>query len=207
MSTSQKDKLNQIIKETVKDALGIPNNSIKLYHGGTKWTPSDAKVPTPKKGRYESGPGIYLTTNYWTARNYAKGNKIVSIVELEKNIKFANQVKLSKEEAINFVNNLPRLKKKKELINDFIRISERDGYIEAESVINLFVNYEIGAGSIGLELAKWLASKGVDAVLYHVKTKEDWVVVINPKIIKKVIHTKPDDIKEYDFPLVSQQLL
>ncbi len=30
---------------------------------------------TQSKGRYESGPGLYLTTHYETARKYAKGGR------------------------------------------------------------------------------------------------------------------------------------
>jgi hypothetical protein len=176
---------------------------IRMWHGSKQWG-GPPEVRGPRKGRYEAGPGIYLTTSYMRARGYSKGGGSTILVTLQPNIRFAHKVQIPVEEAIAFLKDTPRLKKRKEIAADVQRNAERSqrDWVSAEVIINLFVNYEAGAGDAGVMLARWLASKGVDATLHHETGNEDWVVVINPSIIKSHQRVDAKDVKQgdYDFP-------
>jgi hypothetical protein len=178
---------------------------IRMWHGSKQWG-GPPEVRGPRKGRYEVGPGIYLTTSYMRARGYSKGGGSTVLVTIRPNINFAHKVKIPLTEALEFLKSMPRLKKRKEIAQDVQMNAERSGrdWVSAEVIINLFVNYEAGAGDAGVILARWLVSKGVDATLHNETRNEDWVVVINPSIIMS--HKKVDakDVKQedYDFPTI-----
>ncbi len=177
---------------------------IQMWHGSKGWG-GPPEVRSPRKGRYEAGPGIYLTTSYQRARTYSKGGGSTILVTLTPNIRFANTVQVPLTDALAFLKNTPRLKKRKEISSDLIMNAERSkrDWISAEVIINLFVNHEAGAGDNGVVLAQWLKSKGVDATLHHESMNEDWIVVINPAIIKSSVKVDAKDVKpeEYDLPL------
>lgn len=179
---------------------------IRMWHGG-RWE-GPAEVRSPRKGRYEAGPGIYLTTSYATASKYAKGGGSTMMVTLSPNIRFAHKVPVPLAEALEFLKGMPRLKKRKEIANDLVSNAERSkrDWISAEVIINLFVNYEAGAGDPGVALAHWLVKKGVDATYHHASMNEDYVVVINPSIILSRVVVPAKEVKpaDYDLPLIGR---
>ena len=182
-----------------------PAGVIRMWHGSKQWG-GPPEVRGPRKGRYEAGPGIYLTTSYMRARGYSKGGGSTILVTLQPNITFANKVQIPVAEALAFLKGMPRLKKRKELAADVQMNAERSqrDWVSAEVIINLFVNHEAGAGDVGVALARWLVSKGVDATLHHETRNEDWVVVMNPAIIKSHQKVEAKDVKpeDYDLPTI-----
>jgi len=62
-----------------------------MWHGSRNWDDSP-EIRAAKQGRYESGIGINLTSNYKTARKYAKGGGSTMLVTLKPNLKYAKEV-------------------------------------------------------------------------------------------------------------------
>ena len=187
-------KLLQILKE-IKEA-DEPTDTFRMYHGGKKWSFTPDSIQAGSKGRYEGGVGIYFTNSYNRARTYARGGKVVHIVEIDKNYRDINSVNISVEEMVDFVKGVYGLKKRNDIIRDILSYSQRTKRTEISGEIlnNLVVNYEAGAGRPGVEIAKFLASKGVDASLQNQSGEERWLVVFNPKILKKVATVNPKNI-------------
>jgi hypothetical protein len=76
-------------KSFLKEALipkpiEIPDmpNTMTFYHGGNLDDYDEAVAH--KKGRYEFGAGLYLTTHYGTAARYAKGSRKLYLVTVER---------------------------------------------------------------------------------------------------------------------------
>lgn len=177
------------------------NDLYWLYHGGAKWNHFDAQIRKPSKNRYEAGAGIYLTNSYETARKYAKGSKVVSKVGIIKNLIKAEDVKIKKSDVINFLKTYISPKFRKLMLGDLDRV--KGDYYPAYYLINLSVNYEVG-GKNALYINNFIVEHGVDISIQKQSGDEIWVVVHNPKIIKKVIHTKPSDIKLDDYTLKTE---
>lgn len=180
--------------------------TFRMYHGGSRWSYLPDDIQPGKKNRYEAGVGIYFTNSYNTARKYARGGKVVHMVEIDKNYRDISRVMISVEEMVNFVKSVSGLKKRNDIIKDILAYSQRTNRTEISGDVlnNLIVNYEAGAGRPGVEIAKFLASKGVDASLQRQSGEEVWLVVFNPKILKKVTVVNPKDINsDSDFMLPS----
>ena len=194
-------KLKNLLNE------GIESDYIKLYHGGKKWSKWNAEVSAPKKGRYEAGAGIYTTTYYETAQKYARGSNVVSIVYIDKDITLADNVNLPIEDLVNFVKLYIGPKNRKQFLSNIEDSYQRMKRFPASHLLNLSVNFEIG-GKQAMEVMKFVVEHGVDASLQKMSGDEEWLVIHNPTIIKKVVHTTPKDVSvdDYNLPTVSSQL-
>lgn len=185
------------------------DGTINLWHGSRRWVgPPEIRVGS--KGRCENGPGIYLTTRYETARKYSKGGGIVLKAELKSSLAWLENARMDVEYLKQFVNDLPRLHKRKALLNDLDWSAQRhsDDKLPVSYLVNLFVNHDLASGESGKALALWLADQGIDASLYHRSGQEDYVVVFNPKCIVNIRRLKDDEahLQWMDFPLVKEQL-
>lgn len=187
----------------------VDPNYVCVYHGGAKFHRIDAKLPNPRKGKFESGIGINTTTHYNTARKYAKGGKIVSMLCLTKNMNLASDVEVPVEEFESFAKTHLYPRYRKPMIEDVKSNAERmnTDSVKANIIINLSVNYQIG-GNNGLKLIKFLVDMGVDASLYSQSNDEDWLIIHDTSIIEDIRHTKPSDIQrdEYELPNIKEQL-
>lgn len=173
------------------------SNLIKLYHGGQNWNEKPTIFPSKGK-RYEHGNGIYLTTSYNTARKYAKGGKVVLAVYIDSNFKKISDIKIAKTEMLEFLKSNP-VRHKKEIIQDIE--SRYKDIVPLYVLNNLIVNYESGSGNIGLAVNKFIVSHGADLEVVN-QHDEDWVVVFNPKIIKKWEKVNPQTVNEFELPLI-----
>lgn len=180
------------------------NNTFQMYHGGNKWF-GQPEIRASKKGQYEGGIGLYFTTNYETARTYAKGGKVVTKVHIDKQFKNIDNVDISVNDIIDFLMSLPRLKNKKEIIDRINAYSERlkSTNISASTLNNLIVNYEAGSGDNGVKVNQFLVHHGVDAEIQS-KSNEDWLVVFNTSIIKdhEIVNVKKLSVDDYNLPLI-----
>ena len=171
------------------------NETFQMYHGGKRWSMLPDELIPASKNRYEGGVGIYLTNKYETARKYAKGSRVVHIVDIDKNYRDIKGKELQIEDVVEFVKSVSGLKHKKEIIQDLISNSKRLNrpYVHADVLNNLIVNYEAGAGNVGLEIPRYFISKGIDASLQNQSGDEQWLVVFNPKIIQKFSIVNPSN--------------
>lgn len=171
-------------------------STFKLYHGGSRWSYLPDDIQPGKKNRYEAGVGIYFTNSYNTARKYAKGNKVVHLVEIDRQFKDIDNVNISIDKITEFVKNVPQLSSKKEIINDLNSYATRVGKKEIPLSIlnNLVVNYQAARGSSGVHIAKFFTECGADGHVQKQSGDEIWLVVFNPKILKSVKVVNPKEI-------------
>ena len=169
-------------------AESLNGDTFQMYHGGKRWSRIPTEILGSAQGRYEAGVGIYFTNDYNTARKYGKGSRVVHLVDIDKNYKDIKTLDIPLDDMIQFIKTVPGMKRKAEIIDALKRNSERmkRDVISAETLNNLIVNFEAGAGKAGIAVANYFVSKGADALLEPQSGAEYWLVVFNPKIIKKV---------------------
>lgn len=185
----------------------IPQSPIEMWHGSRRWD-GNPEVRAPKKGRYEAGPGIYMTTNFQTAQRYAKGGGSTMLFHLDPSLKFAHDVLIPKHEAISFVKSAKGIRNRNKIISDIESNSSRRNSesVSAEVINNLFVNHEAASGNAGLQLVDFLKSKGVDAIFHPHSSQEHWIALINPKKVLKWTKMPSKDVptNRYNLPLVKK---
>lgn len=159
---------------------------MELWHGGRRWE-GGPEIQAPKRGRYECGPGIYLTNKYDRARKYAKGGGVTLKVKLADTVRWLEEARLPVATLESYVRDTRGLRKKADILEDLRSAAERMGgdTLPASFLVNLCVNHEAVAGEQGVRLAAWLAEQGIDASMHSVNAEEDWVVVFNPAVIKR----------------------
>jgi ribosomal protein S18 acetylase RimI-like enzyme len=193
----EQKRLTEAIKtyETLRENMGtqgilspfksaLLKSAADLWHGGRIYGPIQIQAPT--KGRYEAGPGLYLTTSYSRASSYAKGGGSTFLVSLKDGLNFANKVEIPLNEGAEFATRY--LGKGKLIAKDLKANCERmkKNTFTADILINLTVNYEAGSGKRGMYLLNFLVEHGVDAAIEEQGNGEQWVVVFNPKVVTKV---------------------
>lgn len=188
----------------------LENNNITLWHGGRDLHLSYHKPKVCAKGRWEHGPGLYLTTNYETARKYAKGGGTTYQVELELGTHIKN-VTIHIDNVLEFVKNSVIRSKQKHIIEDLhnnMKRSQTVPFINAEIIVNLCVNYEALKGEQTIALNRFLVNNNVDYGTEHNfgGRGETVCIVYNLDKIKKVKQVKSKDVllSEYEllFPAI-----
>jgi hypothetical protein len=184
---------------------------IELWHGGSRWT-GDPEIRGPRKGCYEAGPGLYFTTSYLRASSYAKGGNVVTRVGLSDDITWLEDHMLPAGELLEYVKGASRLPRRQNIAQYLEENLHRQHWEDAawdkplytSVLVNLCVNEESLGGSAGVELARWLSDKGIDASLHKQSASEHWVVVFNPKVIEQYKVVKAADVKLEDrnLPLI-----
>lgn len=179
-----------------------------LWHGGRRWE-GGPDVQPPSGGRYECGPGIYLTNRYLRAQKYAKGGGVTTRVTLADDIRWLEQATMPAEMLLEYLNTAPRLRRRSELLERMrqtIQAQAKDR-IPVSYLVNLLVNHDALAGQQGVALAQWLVEQGIDASLHTVNAEEQWVIVFNPKVIIRyaTVPANRVDLAEYVLPLIRVQ--
>jgi hypothetical protein len=170
-----------------------------LYHGAQRWSGTPAIVQQ-RKGHAEHGPGIYLTTSWETARKYSRGGGSVYRMLLEQPRAWVEDARIPVEETAAFLRaTLGRGKSSQTVLDAVHRVSARAGDpFPANVLINAFVNNNLLAGRRGPAVAEFLTSRGIEAS--HVSQgDEDWVVVFNPGIIRRVERVTPQEVDPSGF--------
>lgn len=175
-----------------------------MWHGSRRWDGAP-EIKPPRAGRYEAGPGIYFTTNYMTARKYAKGGGTTYLGTLDRSMRLADEVLIPLDTALQFVREAPRMRHKTEIAADLKSNTARRqaDSVMATVLINLVVNYEAGSGASGVALARFLRDQGVDASVER-QSNEDWLVVNNPQVILSMRRVPAQDVSTemYHLPLI-----
>lgn len=146
-----------------------------VYHGSQRWD-GPPRLQKAGKGKSEYGSGLYLTTSITTARRYARGGGKVIVFEVSDDLTWANEKRLPVMDMLDFVENMPRLRKRREIARDLV---ERHGDDALAVVLgNLLSYYGALVGDVGPALASFFVAHEVDAE--HVQfSAEDWVVLYN----------------------------
>jgi len=172
-------------------------STITLWHGGRNLETDYDDVIAHKKGNWQHGPGLYLTTHCDTASKYAKGGGKLYRVTIRRGTDMRD-VQLSLDDIQDFVSSNVMMKFRKELIRDCERTISRVGHISAENFVNLILYYSAISNAKSAKLRQFLIQHGVD---YHIVTRyggrdETVVVVVNPKIIRRVEIVSASDVPD-----------
>jgi hypothetical protein len=185
--------------------------TLTLWHGGRDLESSYHEVRSHAKGRWEHGPGLYLTTHYDTAAKYAKGGGKLYKVTVRKGTDIS-EVEISFNDAMDFVNSNVKGSKRKQMETDLANnMSRRNAKsIPAEVMINLCLNCEAIPNTKTNVLRQFLIDQGVDYawVNRYGGRNESVMVVINPKIITRVQVVPAKDVKDgFELPNTFQESL
>lgn len=180
-------------------ARSCPPGALIFYHGAHRWE-GPPSVVEHRKGHAEYGPGIYLTTNWETANEYAKGGGSVYRIGLDPSTRFSEDVQIEVADARSFVKGLSGLRGKADILAFLDRIeAQRGPKMYAEYLVNAFVNRGVASGKNGPMLAAFLAQQGADASLVSHSMDEDWVVVFNPDKVCMVERLDPKQVSRQGF--------
>lgn len=163
---------------------------MELYHGGKDLEYDYREVKSQGKGRWEYGPGLYLTNDRSTAERYSRGSRKMYRVEIELDgAQELSTVTIPPHDVMAFVDRNVKGAKKKEMAEMLKSGMERRGAIYASALVNLCINLEAIQNSKTSALRQFLIDHGADYSLvksYGGRSGADVYVIFNPKIIKKV---------------------
>lgn len=187
---------------TIRDYINLVENAqatITLWHGGRDLEYSYDEVRSHGKGRWEHGPGLYLTTHYETAAKYAKGGGKLYKVTVERGTDIS-EVTVPLNDVIEFVNRYVVGTKRKRMIEDLKGNLARTGEdrLQVEVLVNLCLNNEAIPNTKTGALRQFLIDHGVDYawVQRYGGRDESVLVVINPRKIKKVEAISASKVKD-----------
>lgn len=198
MSHKIKTFLSEVHEQNIISPSTIPN-TMSFWHGGN--LDQFNEVIAQKNGRYEYGPGLYLTTHYATAQKYARGQRKLYFVVVEKGVDL-HDVKLDVESIDKFINYFVTGSKKKEVKRDIVDY-EKEGGVPAYIFGNILLN------------AKAIKSTNIQSLRrFYIENGIDYEVVSNPfgwhekmmvlydmrKIVHKQVVRSKDKIEVFDLP-------
>lgn len=188
-------KFNQILKEAIISP-SIEHNTLSLYHGGRLDEAYNDSI-NHRKGRYEHGPGLYLTTNYYTAQTYSKGSRRLYMITIVKG-NDAKDVKIPLQDMEEFIMRYCVRNKQKEVM---MSLNKRE--VDAQIFINILINNDAVKSSDTGKLRSFLVNHKVDYSI--VDNAFGWgermIVLFNMnKIIDKKVVTPKDKLEVYDLP-------
>ena len=186
-----------------------------MWHGGNKWE-GEPEIRAAKRGRAEWGPGIYGTSNYFRASQYAKGGKVTRLVEFQPRL-FLEQAAIGLTTLTQFVNEHAPRSKQTDILERLESAAARnligkreqlgDGaMVHAEVILNMWVNTDLAHGQRGPALSEFLSGMGIDAhssrSMSFDGTPEHWSVVFNTETITRhdVIRSKDVDSELWYLP-------
>jgi hypothetical protein len=170
---------------------------MNFWHGGNLDDYDD--IIAQKNGRYEFGPGLYITTHYDTARKYSKGSRKMYLITVEKgnDLEYAD---LDVDKVIEFINKYIIVAKRKYAIDQINKFA-KDGKVKGYLLNNIIVNEKAIKPSNTKYLRQFYIDNGIDYLI--VKNAFGWgekmMVLFNmKKIVNKIVIKPTDTILEYD---------
>lgn len=183
-------------------------NILTLWHGGRDLENNYRSFQSSRKGSWEHGPGIYLTTHYERASSYAKGGGKTYLVEISEGNNI-DDVKISMSQIYEFINVSVIKKKAKEVIDCIKENSNRtsDGEsIKASYFLNIMINFNAISPSKTNNLNQFLVDSGADygTVDNFGGRPETVFVIFNNKLIHKVttVPSKQVQLSQWELPVV-----
>lgn len=181
--------------------------TLTLWHGGRDLEYNYHTFQSSRKGKWEHGPGIYLTTHYERASSYAKGGGKTYLVEFREGTHI-DDVKLSLISVYEFVNTYAIKKKSKEVIDCIKNNAQRtssDDTIKASYFLNIMINFDAISPGKTHHLNQFLIENGVDygTVNNFGGRPETVFVIFNNKVIQKVkaIPSKEISLNQWEIPI------
>jgi len=188
----------QFIRESVFVPLDIPQTQ-NYWHGGNLDDYND--LIAQKNGRYEHGAGLYLTTHYGTAVDYAKGSRKLYMVAVKRGQDIADAL-LPLSDVQTFIETyvIGRLRKP---LWARLQAAAQGTNIPAWRFNNAILHDKAVTGRNTIRLREFLVNAGIDYELVSnpFGWGEQMMVLYNMKKIAKVLRVLPTDrISVYDLP-------
>jgi hypothetical protein len=177
----------------------VAEKILTLWHGGNLEMGLDNVKH--KGGRWEYGPGLYLTTHYDTAKKYAKGSRKLYRIVVRK----GNDIKdvMIPISAIQEFSDKYFIRSKKKEVESRIQKYIKDDKVPADIFLNIVCNEQAIKNTTTDNLRSFLVEQDVDygivdnAFGWH----ETMLVLFDMKnIVNKQIITPKDKIEVYDLP-------
>ena len=172
-------------------------NTMNFWHGGN--LDEYKQSISHKKGRFEYGAGLYLTDSYEVVQKYAKGNRKLYLITVEKGNEI-NDCYLDYNNCIKFVNEYV-IKNKKALLLSRLEPHFKDNKIDASVFNNMILNTEAIRASDTEYLRDFLLDNDIDYELtgniggWH----GNMMILYNmSKIVETKQITKYDKIMEFE---------
>lgn len=172
--------------------------TMSFWHGGDL-DEREGRI-VHKGGRAEYGPGLYLTSNYSTAKMYAKGSKKLYMVVVQQGNDMED-VRFPEENAKLFVMANVMANKRKAVLEQVMKWMN-EGSVSA----NLFNNIMINEGAIKTsdqhKLRQFYVDNGVDYLITgNILHNGRMMVLFNMDKIVSVKRVMPNDtIEVFEFP-------
>lgn len=189
--------LKSILEEIISPS--TESGTMTFWHGGNLNDIYNDMV-AHKKGRFEYGAGLYLTSHYGTATKYAKGSRKLYQITIRKGIDIS-EVNINKDKCLNFINEFVIKNKKKEIIERMLKY-DKNG-IPADIFQNVIINEEAIKPANTTELRTFMVDNGIDYCIvdnafgWH----ERMIVLFNTKlIVNQRIVKSNDKIEVFDLP-------
>lgn len=184
---------------------------LTLWHGGRNLESDYKDIRASASGRWEHGPGLYLTSHYETAFKYAKGGGKTYKVTIDFDpAKSISNVKVKVKDAIAFVKSVAKVAARADIIERIEANASRKNSDEVniEVVSNLLLNSEALAPSKTKILAEWLIDNGVQYGVTRFGGRDETVVIVFDRSIIKSVKAIPAkdvslDDREVDVPAYS----
>lgn len=173
--------------------------SLVLWHGGN--LDSNEDMIAHKGGRWEFGPGLYLTTHYDTARKYSKGSRKLYRVKVKKGTNLKD-IDLPLSEVMEFVDTWV-IKSKRKDVKERINNRAKNEKIEGDIFLNIMINEFAIKNTDTDKLRAFLVQRGVD---YSIQDNafgwnERMIVLFNMgNIISKTVVSPKEKLDVFDLP-------
>lgn len=183
------------IEEELIAKSNIPN-TMSFYHGGNLDRYDDSL--SHKKGRYQYGAGLYLTTHYETALKYAKGNRRMYLITVAVGNDI-NKSLIPVSKAIEFTKYYVIASKRKEVLY-YIDKYNIDNNIKAYIFNNLLLNHDAIKPSNTKNLREFWINNNID---YEIVNNafgwgDEMMILYNiNKIVDSKVIKPTDKIKDY----------
>jgi hypothetical protein len=182
-----------------EEMIEIPSDSnlMNFFHGGDL---DEIKYDIQQKtDRQQYGSGLYLTTYYDVAKKYAKGNRKMYLVSVQKGMDISDK-NVDIETLMQFLNQSFPKKTAQTILNLANYRIHNDG-IPLYLVNNILINHNYLKGPKSVAWRTFLVGLGVD---YEIVDNafgygDTMMVLYNPSLIKNVKRIQPKDtLPTYD---------
>ena len=190
---------------------------IKLWHGGRDLESNYKENFSSKKGRWEHGAGLYLTTHYETARKYSKGNGKTYEVTVDVDpSKCISNIQIPAQEALEFYSKHLKKSTLEMCSTGLHKLMKRMNNFDSvcsDNFQNLIINYEAINNTKTHLITEFLVANGIQygLVKNYSGRDESVLVVYDKSIIKKVEHIAAKDVSldlyERYFPATNHKMI
>lgn len=198
----------QLLTEAVISPTTEPDHA-SFWHGGDLTMVRDDF--SPRHGRFEYGPGLYLTTHYNVAKRYAKGSRKLYLVTVKLGTDIRDAT-IPLDAIRRFVAQYVMGKHRNGIMARIARWTKENQTVPAYVVVNSILNPDRGGGyratpamtATNLKhLRQFAVTHGVDYELVQ-DASGTMMVLYNTHLIVNIRRVLPTDtIEEFDLPKVS----